>query len=908
MNEVSILFSLMFMTVYVLVVVVLPAFILGILYEFAGEMEADFQRRLANVRQRLQTNRAAIHTLLNESQTFPKDLDEPFGAPLARYNRSVHAALARLRTVEAQYRGLNQAAAGASAPEPGIAQKVRLGLGWGGRWVQSLGLWYRTGQLDRETRQAGINFSEVRDVVKRVRQEVGKTLQFQAQAEGLLADLNQLNLSGAPFEAAVNEIKNLQRVSRQFPAAYRSEPAGPPTSAAMLNAVEARGAFQRAQALNADYARLIQQFQAWQTQLAGLETVLAEAQRTLVCLYDTHSRVPKNVDIRELIGQIIEQNWRARKFVNFASQPDADLILQTRQDGQALIQNVLGLQQELEQVIQFHTRWKNLFEQANQAINRLKDAMDEQETRQETYPLRWEATREEYKLLADQLKSIDAHSYKIRIEQMRKDIPSCSQILRRAEQRRANSAKKVEARRKLLERWVDLGSVFEARWIAEKRQLDADVRRYSAENWDSSLAIQSFLADGLQIFENIRQVIPADKKSPISEGQLDEWISRAEQNLNQLRRYQNRVEKIHIQLKRVWEAERQSDKILKPMLTELETALAHFDHLEQRRMGTDDLEIQFRQELAQAKARGTALGTELNRRESGLVFNKRRDIQAWAQAAANAYRQMAHTSGQQITQHREGIRSRLGELRGIALLPGDSLVLNANRALALPERLYPQDLLINLDDPQTIHQKMEDTGAQIEKNLVTRAAFKQIGDELEGVLTPVRDLAGQVQEILVEFRGVAQNAQALDHGDRWPPTFIKIEEIKKSIAHLKLRHDEVVRTSTRANLQSNYAALRRESLAALQNLRADVRTAEVRDQTVRDAAERVQALIRAKRAMIVNYSNRPETAARAPELLRELDKHNRRWVGLTGGGFRRMSYNEILRILSELEVRLGDLQ
>ncbi len=908
MNEVPILFFLVLLTGYVLVVVVLPAFFLGILYEFAGEMEADFRRRMANVGRRFQANRAAIHNLLSESRDFPKDLDEPFGASLERYNRSIHAALARISIVEAQYRRLKQAAAGADAPGLNTAQKVRLGISWGNLWLQSLGLWYHAGQLDRETRQAGSDFTKVRDVVKRVRQEVGKALHLQQQAEGLLDNLNRLNLSGELFEKAVIEIKHLQRVSRQFPAAYCGEPAGPPASATAFNAVEARGAFQRAQTLSTQYTRLIQQFRTWQTQVAGLETALAEARQALVQLYDTHSHIPKNIDIRELVRQIIGLNRRSRDLAAITGQPDAANIPQARQAGQALTQNALALQRELEQVIQLHTRWKNVFDQAGQAINRLKDALDEQEARQETYPLRWEATREEYKLLADQLKSIDNHSYRISVEQMRKDIPSCSQILRRAEQRRASSAKKAEARRMLLGLWVDLGSVFEARWIAEKRQLDAEIRRYSAENWDSSLAVQSFLADGLHLLEDIRQVIPADKKFPIPEGQLDGWISRSQQVLSRLNHDQSRGKKIRVQLERVWEAERQSDRVLKPMLHELETTLAQFDRLTQRLKGMDDFAMQFRQELAQAKARGLALGAELNRRESGLVFDKHRDIRAWAQATANTYRQIVRSSGQQITRHREGIRRRLGELRGVALLSGDLLILNANRALALPERSYLQDIPISLDAPQTIHQMVEANSTQIEKNLVARAALKQIDDELEGVLVPVRDLAGQVQEILAEFREVLQGAQALDHGNRWPPTFIKIEAANKSFAQLKHRRDEVVRASTRADIKSNYTALRRECLAALQDLRADMRTAEVRTQTVRDSAERVQALLRAKRAMIVGYPNRPETAARAPELLRELDALNRRWLGLTGGGFRNMPYNEILRVLSELEVRLGDIQ
>ncbi len=490
---------------------------------------------------------------------------------------------------------------------------------------------------------------------------------------------------------------------------------------------------------------------------------------------------------------------------------------------------------------------------------------------------------------------------------MQQDISACAQVIRRAEQRRSYCVKKADTRRRLLGLWVQLGAITEASWVSEIRQLDAEARRFAPENWDQSLEVRSFLADGLQLVEELRQVIPANKASSIPEGQLDALISRSYQVQSRAARFQDRVARIRTQLERVWDAERHAAQDLSFMLDELQALLTRLDNLGPYQARLDGLDRQARQEIAQIKERGTALGAFLNRRESGSVFSKRREIAAWAQEAVRKCQEIAQSAREENTRQRAEIRGRLAEMKNIALMNSDPMIQNAGRVLSLPERSYAQTAATNLVDRQKVHQAVQAAGKQIETGLVERAALKHINDDLEGMLLPVRDQAQEVQEILAEIREAARRGQALDHGDRWPPTFIDMARIKKRIYYLKLRHDEVVQGSTRANLKSNYASLKRECLAALQDLWVEVRTAEAQDQAVRDANERVRSLLRARRAMIDGYLARAETAARAPELLQRWDLHNRSWQRLAGGGFRGMTYSQIIKSLSEMEFRLEEL-
>lgn len=908
MSEVSILYFLIFLSGFALAAAALPALAAGFLYNLAGEMETDFWRSMSAVRHLLRRNSGVIHSLLAESRPFRGQMDEPFAKPVRQFNRSMNAAEEQLLAAQAGWRRLRQRIPSRKADGQSPLQKIRLGAGWAITWIQGRRMYHAAIRLNRAAARAASDFGRVRAVWESVRGDVQKMLELQAQAGQLLAGLNRMNMCGASFDEAAAQARNLQRVGSHIPETFRGASARPPARTQTLNIGEVKGVYQRAQVLRQDYARLIQQLAGWQNQVEQFQVSLAEAHQALGKLYTAHSRAARNLDIHELVNQIFELNRRVRGLDAFAARPNVEGILRARQDCRALKQDALILARSLEQVTLLYNRWKNALEQARLSVSRLKDAIEEQETRQDTHPIRWDETHSDYMLITGQLKMVEDHFYKIRPEQMGADIPVCSQIKRRAEQRRLHCTRKAESRQKLLSLWADLQGIFDTQWIAQQRQLDTETRRYAAENWDPALAVRSFLADGLALAAEIRAIIPADKKSPLAEEDLDGLISRSQQAIYRLNSYQNRVEKIRVQMEQVWDAEREAGKTLAFMLEALGTILARFDHLGQIRMDPDDLETRFRQQIAQAKARGVALGADLNRREAGTVFAKRREIEAWAQAAAGTCQETARAAGKEAARHREGIRSRVRELLRIARLSGDPLVVNANRILDLPERSYTMDAPVYLDNLQKASQMMEAAGEMIETNLVERAAFKLIESELEELLAEVRGPAREVLDILAEFRDVAQSAQALDHGSSWPPTFIDLEKIRTSTLHLKSRHDEVVQASTRADLRSRYANLKRECLTALQTLREDVHRAQEMDQTVRDAGSRVEALLREKLAAINDgLLTRDEITTQASELLRRWETLNRRWGQLKGGGFRGMSYAQILRSLTDLEMRLEEL-
>jgi hypothetical protein len=908
MNEIPILYLLVILDAYALVAGALPALVLGFLYEFSDGIEADLTQRLELVRVRLAEDKTAISGLLKQSLPFRGQAEPPFAAPVQRYNRTVDAALALVDRIQHNRRRLRQGLPGKKSPGLGPLQRARLGTGWGLGWVQGLALQLETNDLDRLGRRAARDFDQVLEVKSRVARDVQKVFALKNAVDQLLADLQQMQLRGGLFAQALEESQTLQRISGQIPEKFYTTPVPLPVTAAEVDVGQVTDVYRRAGALRSDYNRLFQQLKGWAALLADFRKAQAEAQQALVLLYTTHSSVPRNMDIHELVAQIFEANRRARRLAEFAGRPELEAVGQARQEYLALKRDALAQQRVLKQVIRLYNDWGSAVEQASVVMDRLKNAMDGQEAGQSVYPLQWGQTRATYEQLSGLLSAIQGHAYKIRVEQIQADIAACKQLKRPVEALVAHCARKAAARLKLLGLWAELESVFDPAWKGGLARLDAETRRFAAENWDAALAVRAFLADGSGLVQAARQLVPAEKTTPLPEENLDEWVIFSQQELRQMAVYQARVVRIQAGLEAAWDAERQAARILSLILPELDAVLALFDRLRQAATTLDDLDHQVRQGITQTKEHGAALGGELNQRMAGQVFAKRRDIETWARGAVQHCEALVQATGQEIAQQEEDLSDRLAELGRIALLAGDPLVQFATQAVNAADQLYVQQGAINLADAEGIHLRMEAAGKQIETNLMQRAVLKRLNQEVEGLLQTIRDRWQEVQNILVEVYAGYQRALALDHGEQWPPTFINMERVNGRLLLLRQRYAEVVQTSTRATMKIQYEELRRECQRALRELWDDVRAAEVQEQTVQAIGERVQALLQHKRTAFARLSGSAESSEQVhPAILSRWEAINGRWEWLAGGAFRGMAYNDLLRVLSELEILAGAL-
>ena len=403
------------------------------------------------------------------------------------------------------------------------------------------------------------------------------------------------------------------------------------------------------------------------------------------------------------------------------------------------------------------------------------------------FPVLWDQSQNEFLDVNKSIADLDSIQKPRTLEAIDKDLPLAGELIVRQNRLRDHFQETTRQHRELIELMNSEEIRNGTERLHEFEQLGNQILIYHSENWPKADSVATFIEDMKHLEVRHHLITQRDPAQRISESELIDSLEKAQQLVQDQKKFQLRAEKIQVRLQWIQETEKNAK-----------------EHYQEIRYSFNQIGWLVNSNLELKKIAGTQreqygkdldeIGNYLNQPQSSTVEKKSRALLAKIEEIEVAVARWLERLNQDIERRRTILADKLEKLQHYANLE-DPAIDKVLRLLSMEERHALQD-----NSAYTFDMNMDSLIDELKGRSGVWQEFLAVQQELEEIVEkPLQDAVGYADEQRTRAMDAILKAERkIPLRRAWPPCTVSVVKERQDLDEIELKWKSLKNHKTRA--------------------------------------------------------------------------------------------------------------
>lgn len=843
-----------------------------------------------HIRSELEATRAAITQLEQDAGRYPPTDPAPY-RPLAQ---DLHKRLALMRRIHANQgeRLDSLSAQGIEPPDNPLAwlwfSCWREPRYWHQRRKDFAGLYQPSQELRDKVNVARSLLRELHHVPLQVARQAQRLQRGTAKSLQIAEELRASGVHGDTLDSAQAHAEKLTAALLAIPPYFLQGPDSQVMEEASKESAIAT--WRTLEQLQEPIGRRLAELERWQSEYRNVGQRLKGMQRMVKTTVERLDAVPPSVDSQGLVAEWGAVRDTARQLegmypsLTLEDLARFELLSKVTAAASRLIEQTVNIERQLEQLRQAIP--------ANAAL--LKQIATEIQLAQiGKYPLAWEEQPAALERLHQLEAEIGAAATRRTPEQLDEHVTLALKLTQAGQALYGNVTLARDQRYELISLLERPALAIRPAWLTQSEDLYEQTRTYALKNWPKELAVSEIWADAKKLAARHEELVPLEVHEPLPVAQLGHLLGEVQRLATDLSLFQNRLQLVAKAWFALQALEQTAQQELETTLQAVERFVRQLDNAEPPIASTI---------IQEQQKEGRGLVLELERRHTGLVEKKTKNVDAWVVSCHKAVHSLLVTLQTELKNRETQLRARVEAMQEWAPFDRERAMVEAQALLAV-ERHVGLDQADASGAAQIAHL-VDQSDPLLQERERLHIALRSFESQIVDRVNDQFEILKRVQrEALREYDGLIR-LQELVETD-WPPLLCDVKWARDLLGYAD-RDRQALQYSGKTVL--SVRRLVDKLIKRYEDVIAEVAAKKAKSgeerQRVRELRGRIERWIGQLEAYRDAHSQEPAIVKAVQARLDEIERAINRARNYRRG--RPLTYNEVEQLLQQLWVQAYD--